>query len=77
MPEKKLNYSYPRAKEIIAPAGYINTDPPYGEAGKITIAENIGKKVILVDFWTTVVLTVSGRFLISMLGGENIKTRGC
>jgi thiol-disulfide isomerase/thioredoxin len=36
---------YDRAKELVSPQGYINTGP-------ITIAENIGKKVILVDFWT-------------------------
>lgn len=38
---------YPRAREIVNPAGFINTE---GES--ITIAENIGKKVILIDFWT-------------------------
>lgn len=38
---------YELGKEIVAPAGYINTD----EDG-ITIQELIGKKVILVDFWT-------------------------
>lgn len=32
-------------KEIANPSGYINTD-------KITIGELIGKKIILVDFWT-------------------------
>tara|TARA_Y100000310_G_C20638416_1_gene792501 strand:- start:581 stop:1657 length:1077 start_codon:yes stop_codon:yes gene_type:complete len=36
---------YERAKELVSPEGYINTDP-------ITISELIGKKVILVDFWT-------------------------
>ena len=38
---------YPRAKEIVSPSGFINTD---GE--EITIEELIGEKVILVDFWT-------------------------
>jgi len=37
--------SYPTAKEIINPSGYINVD-------KITVKELIGKKVILIDFWT-------------------------
>ncbi|MBI3684818.1 redoxin family protein [Candidatus Azambacteria bacterium] len=38
---------YPVAKEITTPDGFINTD------GKpITIGEFIGKKVVLVDFWT-------------------------
>lgn len=38
---------YDTAKEIVSPAGFINTnDSP------ITIQEFIGKKVILVDFWT-------------------------
>jgi len=40
--KKKL---YPEAKEITSPDGFINTDG-------ITVSENIGKKVILVDFWT-------------------------
>ena len=34
-----------RAKELVEPDGYINTD-------KITISEQIGKNVVLVDFWT-------------------------
>jgi len=38
---------YDPAKEITTPDGFINTD---GEP--ITISEFIGKKVILVDFWT-------------------------
>lgn len=39
---------YPRAKEIVDPTGFINTpnDLP------ITISQYIGKKVILIDFWT-------------------------
>lgn len=36
---------YPRAREIVSPSGFVNTDG-------ITIADLIGKKVILVDFWT-------------------------
>lgn len=36
---------YETAKEIVNPAGFINTD-------SITIQELIGRKVILVDFWT-------------------------
>jgi len=38
---------YSRAKEIVAPAGFINTVD-----GEITIEKLIGKKIILVDFWT-------------------------
>ena len=38
---------YDTAKEIVAPAGFINTG---GE--EIKIQDYIGKKVILVDFWT-------------------------
>ncbi|MGB8216649.1 MAG: redoxin domain-containing protein [Candidatus Methanoperedens sp.] len=41
----KLNLGYPLAKEIVNPSGYINTD-------KITVSELVGKKVILIDFWT-------------------------
>src|SRR3990167_516022 len=44
--EEKLA-RYEPAKEITTPDGFINTD---GEP--ITISEFIGKKVILVDFWT-------------------------
>ena len=36
---------YKKAKEIVAPDGYLNID-------NITIQDSIGKKVILVDFWT-------------------------
>lgn len=36
---------YPLAKEITSPDGFINSDP-------FKIADLIGKKVILVDFWT-------------------------
>jgi thiol-disulfide isomerase/thioredoxin len=38
---------YPLAQELVHPDGYINTnDKP------VTIAQYVGKKVILVDFWT-------------------------
>lgn len=37
--------SYPRAKEIVSPAGFINSDG-------LRIADLIGQKVVLVDFWT-------------------------
>ncbi len=38
---------YPTAKEITTPDGFINTD------GKsVTIGEFVGKKVVLIDFWT-------------------------
>ncbi len=36
---------YPAAHEFVSPSGFINTD-------KIKIADLIGKKVILLDFWT-------------------------
>ena len=38
---------YPPAPELVAPDGYINTD-----GQPITIGSLIGKKVILLDFWT-------------------------
>ena len=41
--EKSLKYK--KAVELVNPDGYINTD-------NITIADLIGKKIILVDFWT-------------------------
>ncbi|OHA05520.1 MAG: hypothetical protein A2934_05440 [Candidatus Sungbacteria bacterium RIFCSPLOWO2_01_FULL_47_10] len=44
---------YLRAREIVNPHGFINTPPmSSGQAGPITIADIIGKKIILVDFWT-------------------------
>ncbi|MDX1535538.1 MAG: redoxin family protein [Candidatus Spechtbacterales bacterium] len=36
---------YPKAKEIVNPSGFINTDG-------VSVEELIGKKVILIDFWT-------------------------
>ena len=42
--EEKANV-YPTAKEITSPDGFINVD-------EITIGGLIGKKVILIDFWT-------------------------
>lgn len=41
----KSDTNYPKAKEISMPDGYINTD-------SITIAEHLGKDIILLDFWT-------------------------
>ena len=38
---------YPRAPEITDPSGFINTD-----GQPIKISDYIGKKVILIDFWT-------------------------
>lgn len=40
---------YTLAKEITTPDGFINTG---GDGKPVTIGEYIGKKVILVDFWT-------------------------
>ncbi len=37
--------NYLRAKELVSPEGYINVN-------NITLTDNIGKKIILVDFWT-------------------------
>jgi thiol-disulfide isomerase/thioredoxin len=36
---------YERAKEIVSPAGFVNTEP-------LTIQELVGKRVVLIDFWT-------------------------
>jgi len=36
---------YPRAKELVGPDGFINID-------ELTLSEHLGKKVILIDFWT-------------------------
>lgn len=45
VPVKEKEATYPKAKEITTPDGFINVD-------EITVDELIGKKVILVDFWT-------------------------
>ena len=45
MDNKFKAVKFPSAKELVDPSGFINTD-------KITIKDLIGKKVILVDFWT-------------------------
>src|SRR3989338_2719423 len=42
---QKKSTIYERAKELVNPNGYLNTE-------KITISEHIGKDIILVDFWT-------------------------
>lgn len=36
---------YERAKEVVEPEGYINTND-------FLVADNVGKNVVLVDFWT-------------------------
>ena len=36
---------YPAANEIVSPDGFINTD-------SISVSELVGKKVVLIDFWT-------------------------
>ena len=45
--KKEKSKLYKLAKEITTPDGFINTD---GEP--ITIGELVGKKVVLIDFWT-------------------------
>lgn len=42
---KEKTGKYPAAKEIVNPSGFINVN-------KITVKELVGKKVILIDFWT-------------------------
>ncbi|MBI2030676.1 redoxin domain-containing protein [Candidatus Kaiserbacteria bacterium] len=42
-----LKAKYPVAKELVSPHAYINTD---GEP--IMVASMIGKKVVMIDFWT-------------------------
>lgn len=42
-------WKYERAKEIMDPHGFINL--PAGKSD-LTVAELVGKKVVLVDFWT-------------------------
>ncbi|MEK7061815.1 MAG: redoxin family protein [Patescibacteria group bacterium] len=45
MNKEEKSKRYELAKEITTPDGFINTD-------KISISEFIGKKVVLIDFWT-------------------------
>src|SRR3989344_7270980 len=48
--------NYKKAIELVEPEGYINTD-------KISISENIGKNVILVDLWTYSCINCQRTFL--------------
>ncbi len=49
----ELAKKYSQAPELVHPDGYINTGTDaQGNALPITIGQFIGKKVILVDFWT-------------------------
>ncbi len=43
--DKEKKGFFPKAREIIRPAGFIN-------AKEVSIAELIGKKIVLIDFWT-------------------------
>ena len=45
MNKEEKSKRYELAKEITTPDGFINTD-------KISVSEFIGKKVVLIDFWT-------------------------
>ena len=48
-----LEKQYPAAKELVSIDGYINTGTNAdGTAEPITVASLIGKKVVLLDFWT-------------------------
>ncbi len=42
---RKQETQYERAKEIVDPSGFINTKP-------FKLADIVGKKIILLDFWT-------------------------
>ena len=44
---EELKKHYPVARELVSPDGYINT-----QGQPITIQSFIGKKIILLDFWT-------------------------
>lgn len=53
MNDEEKSKMYERAKEITTPDGFINTPlVSDGLNGPVTIGENVGKKVVLVDFWT-------------------------
>lgn len=53
MGKEEKEKRYDPAIEIVTPSGFINTpSTSSGQAGPITIGELVGKKVVLVDFWT-------------------------
>ncbi len=44
---------FPRAREIVSPSGFINTEAATTtRAAPISLKDFIGKKVVMVDFWT-------------------------
>lgn len=45
MPPADKSKKFDQAKEIVQPAGFINTKP-------LTLSDLVGKKIIMVDFWT-------------------------
>src|SRR3989344_8302553 len=53
MAVKEKSTQYQLAPEIAGIAGFINTPlSDSGQATSITVGELIGKKVVLIDFWT-------------------------
>ncbi len=45
MPMNEKDQKFEKAKEIVNPSGFINTDP-------LKLQDLVGKQVIMVDFWT-------------------------
>jgi cytochrome c biogenesis protein CcdA/thiol-disulfide isomerase/thioredoxin len=62
---------YPRAPEITAPAGFINTD-----AQPITISQYRGQKVVLIDFWTYSCINCQRTFPYLISWHEKYKDQG-
>ncbi len=60
---------YPKARELVNPDGYININ-------NITITENIGKKVILIDFWTYSCINCQRTFPYLTAWHEKYKDKG-
>ena len=53
MNKEEKSKRYELAKEITTPDGFINTpSTSSGQATPITIGELVGKKIVLIDFWT-------------------------
>ncbi len=70
MSEKATRYK--KAPELAAPNGYINTD------GKpITLKELIGKKVVLIDFWTYSCINCQRTIPYRNAWYEKYKDQGC
>lgn len=61
---------FPRAREIVSPSGFVNTETP------IFIKDFIGKKVVMVDFWTYSCINCQRTFPYLNAWHEKYKDKG-